>query len=169
MTDNNTYAEPWPLPPLETVLADLRDRGITLPEGNKCVGAFGDSPELSNELLALIRDGNKRGGACLLWTYEALGEALPLVGDIEIVLDHLNQPVLVTRTVRVESKPFAEVGADFAAVEAEGDGSLEFWRREHWKCFTRDCARLGREPAESMMVICVTFDLLAKLDVPSRP
>ena len=169
MTDSPAYAEPWLHPPLEAVLATLGDRGITLPEGNKRVGAFGDSAELSCELLALIRDGNKRGGACLLWTYEALKEAPPVVGDIEIVLDHLNEPALVTRTIRVEAKPFADVGADFAAVEAEGDGSLEYWRREHWTYFSRECVRLGREPTESMMVICETFEVLAKLDPLTPP
>lgn len=159
---NSSYVEPWTLPPLDDVLAKLRDRGIEVPPGNKRVGAFGDSAELSNEMLDLIRSGQKRGGACLLWTYEALNEALPLVGEIEIVLDHLNEPALIFRVVNVEAKPFCEVGADFAAVEGEGDGdgSLEYWRQEHWKYFQRECARLGREPAESMVVICESFELL---------
>ena len=160
MTENKPGVEAWTLPPLDDVLATLQRRGIVLPAGRKRVGAFGDSAELSNELLALIRDGRKRGGACLLWTYEALNESLPEVGDIEIVLDHLNEPALIVRTVEVDAKPFRDVGADFAAVEGEGDGSLEYWRREHWNYFSRECVRLGREPDESMIVICETFEVL---------
>lgn len=138
----------------------LQQRGIALPTGNLHVCGFGDSAELSMELLALIRAGKKRGGARLQWSYDAEDEALPLVGDIEIVLDHLNEPALITRIVKVDAKPFIEVGADFAATEGEGDGSLEYWRQEHWRCFSRDCARIGREPTQSMMVICSTFDVL---------
>jgi len=162
MNDNATEAkpEPWALPSLEEVLATLAARNIAVPEGNRRVGAFGDSAELSDELLGLITSGKKRGGACLLWTYETLGEALPCVGDVEIVLDHRNQPAVITRTIKVEAKPFCEVGADFAAVEGEGDGSLEYWQREHWKYFTRECARLGRVADPAMMVICETFEVV---------
>jgi uncharacterized protein YhfF len=159
---NDESADKWTLLPLPDVLAMLAQRGITLPPGNPRVGAFGDSAELSEELLDLICGGKKRGGACLVWSYEAEAEALPQAGDIEIVLDHLNRPALICRTTRVEIKPFGEVGADFAAVEGEGegDGSLEYWRREHWKYFTRECARLGRTPTESMLVVCETFEVL---------
>ena len=95
-----------------------------------------------------------------MWSYEAEGEALPVAGDIEIVLDHLNEPALITRIVNVDAIPFSEVGADFAAVEGEGDGSLQYWRQAHWNYFSRECARLGREPAESMIVICETFEVV---------
>ncbi len=156
----------WILPPLEEVLLMLQQRGIAPPMGNRRVGGFGDSAELSMELLALIRSGKKRGGACLLWSYQAENEALPVVGDIEIVLDHLNEPALITRIVKVEAKPFIEVGADFAATEGEGDGSLEYWRQEHWRYFSRECVRLGREPTQSMIVICTTFEVLQVFESP---
>lgn len=160
MNDESTAK--WTLPPLAAVLAMLDERGIVLPHGNPRVGAFGDSAQLSEELLDLIRSGRKRGGACLVWSYEAEGESLPQATDIEIVLDHLNQLALICRTTKVEIKPFGEVGANFAAVEGEGDGSLEYWRREHWKYFTRECGRLGREPSESMLVVCETFEVLQR-------
>jgi uncharacterized protein YhfF len=153
-------AKDWQLPTLEAVLSTLAQRDIQLPAGNARVGAFGDSAELSEALLALIRSGKKRGGACLVWSYEAENEAQPLVGDIEIVLDHRNELALITRIVCVEVKPFAEVGADFAAIEGEGDSSLEYWRREHWNYFTRECARIGRTPDESMLVVCETFEVV---------
>ncbi len=154
----------WVLPPLESVLAAIKARGITLPPGNCRVSAYGDSAALTRELLALIDAGKKRGGACLRWTYEFEKEAPPVVGDIEIVLDHQNEPVLVTKIVRVDEHPFREVGADFAAVEGEGDGSLAYWRHEHWCYFSRECARIGREPEESMSVICSTFELVSIIE-----
>jgi uncharacterized protein YhfF len=149
-----------PLPKVEDLAPKLRSHGIELPLGVVRVGAFGDSDELSQELLSLIRMGRKRGGAALLWAYEAESEPLPAVGEIEIVVNHLNTPCFVTRTTEVEVVPFNQVSARFAACEGEGDGSLEYWREAHWACFSRDCERMGRIPNETMPVICCSFEVL---------
>ena len=149
-----------PLPSIADLLPVLRDLGIELPEGTLRVGAFGDSPALSQELLALIRDGRKRGGASLLWGHEADAETVPAVGEVEIVVDHRNAPSVVTRVTKVQVLPFGQVGADFAAREGEGDGSLEYWRREHWRFFSRECARIGRQPSREMPVVCTSFEVL---------
>ena len=156
------------LPEVAELATLLRGHGIELPEGTVRVGGFGDSPELSQELLALIRDGRKRGGASLLWGHEADHESVPAVGEIEIVVDHLNAPSLVTRVTKVEVLPFDEVGADFAAREGEGDGSLAHWRREHWRFFSRECARIDRAPSPDMPVVCTSFEVLHVVPL-SRP
>ena len=140
---------------------ELQRYGIQLPPGTLRVASFGDTPELSEELLALIRSGRKRGGASLLWAEEAEREPLPKAGDIEIVVDHRSAPRFVTRIVKVEVVPFGDVGAEFAAREGEGDGSLEHWRKAHWDFFSRECRRLGREPSDSMPVVCSSFDVLS--------
>ena len=75
------------LPSIETVVARLTQLGIALPPGRVRVDAFGDSPELSEALLALIRSGQKRAGTGLLWAMAADGETPPEVGDIEIEVD----------------------------------------------------------------------------------
>jgi uncharacterized protein YhfF len=154
------------LPSVEDLIPALRRHGIELPSGPVRVGAFGDSPKLSQDLLALIREGRKRGGASLAWSHEADAEAIPAVGDIEIVVDHLNVPSLVTRTTSVEVVPFNEVSAEFAAREGEGDGSLAYWRREHWAYFSRECQRIGRVPSEAMLVACASFEVLHIVPMP---
>jgi uncharacterized protein YhfF len=145
-------------------IESLTAKGIKLPHGKVHIDTFGDSAEMSQALLALIVEGRKRGGACLLWTYEFENEALPAIGDIGIVLDHLEQPKMITRTVKIEIMPFGEVTAEFAAREGEGEGAeagtLEYWRRVHWQYFTRECARIGREIDESMPVVCESFDVV---------
>jgi uncharacterized protein YhfF len=147
---------------VERLALELQRHGIQLPPGGSIrVTRFGDSPELSEELLSLIRSGRKRGGASLLWAGEADHEPLPSAGDIEIVLDHRNAPRFVTRISKVEIVAFAEVGAQFAAREGEGDGSLEHWRRAHSDFFSRECRRLGREPSDAMPVVCSAFELLS--------
>ena len=149
-----------PLPKVEDLVPKLQSLGIELPAGAASVGAFGDSPALSEELLALIRSGTKRGGASLLWAYEAESEPVPNVGEVEIVVDHLNAPVFITRVIEVEVVPFNQVSARFAAREGEGDGSLGYWRETHWDFFARECQRLGRVPSETMPVVCSSFEVL---------
>ena len=146
---------------LPAVLARLRALGVELPPGPVRVDGYGDSPELSQSLLALIVEGRKRAGTALLWALEADHEALPQAGQIEIVVDHRNEPALITRITRVQVLPYGEVTAEYAAIEGEGDGSLAWWREAHWAFFSRECRRIGREPSQTMPVVCSEFELLA--------
>jgi uncharacterized protein YhfF len=150
-----------PLPSVETVLAKLASLGVPVPAGVMRVDAYGDSPELSASLLELIRSGRKRAGTSLLWAIEAEGEKLPEPGQIELVVDHLNEPALVCRITEVRVVPFNEVTAQYAAIEGEGDGSLEYWREGHWAFFSRECQRIGRQPDERMPVVCSVFEVLS--------
>lgn len=155
-----------PVPSSESLIAELSAQGIILPPGPVRVDGYGDTAELSQELLALITSGRKRAGTGLLWAYQHDREPIAQAGDIEIVVDHLNQPALVTRIVSSQVVAFNEVSAEYAAIEGEGDGSLEYWRKGHWNFFSRECRRIGREPAESMPVICNVFEVLHVL--PSK-
>ena len=154
------------LPSVEVIVAKLGALGIELPPGLVRVDGYGDSEALSEALLALIRSGQKRAGTGLLWACEAEAEPLPMKGDIEVVIDHRNEPVLVTRLTRVEIVPYDEVTAEYAAIEGEGDGSLAYWREAHWAFFSRECQRIGREPAQTMPVICSVFELLNVVPQP---
>lgn len=157
-----------PLPSVETLVAQLAGVGIALPQGPVRVDGYGDSAELSQELVGLIKSGRKRAGTGLLWAYEHDGEPIARTGDIEIVVDHLNRPALITRIVKSEVIAFNEVNADYAAIEGEGDGSLQCWRKGHWNFFSRECRRIGKDPAETMPVICNVFEVLHVLPPPGE-
>jgi uncharacterized protein YhfF len=58
--------------------------------------------------------------------------------------------------------PFDEVGEGFAAVEAEGDGSLRYWREGHWAYFSNECERIGKTPDLRMPVLCERFEVIYK-------
>ena len=156
------------LPSVESLIAQLSARGIALSPGPVHADGYGDSAELSEELLDLIRSGCKRAGTGLLWAYEHDGEHIAKAGDIEIVIDHRHVPALVTRIVSSEIVAFNEVTAEYAAIEGEGDGSLEYWRRAHHNFFARECKRVGKEPTEAMPVICSVFEVLHVLPAPSE-
>ncbi len=150
-------------PSIQSVAAELAARGINLPEGRVFLDRFGDSPELSRSLIALIRGGGKRAGASLLWSHEHESDPVPAVGDIGIVLDDADEPAPVTRVTRVDVCPFDQVTPEFAALEGEGDLSLAWWRDAHWRFFSRECAAIGRVPDGSMPVVCAAFEVLHML------
>ena len=121
---------------------------------------FGDSDALAQELAALVLAGTKRATAGAVWSFEAAGKRLPRPGDLSVVTAWSGQPLAVIRTTRVELMPFDRVTAEFAAVEGEGDGSLDFWRRAHTAYFGRECARVGRVFSVHMPVCCERFELV---------
>jgi uncharacterized protein YhfF len=156
------------LPSLVSLIETLGELGITLPAGRVQVDGYGDSAELSQSLLQLIVSGQKRAGTGLLWAYEHDGEEIASTGDIEIVIDHLNQPALVTRITHAKIVPYSDVSAEYAAIEGEGDGSLAYWRWAHWAFFSRECVRIGRKADESMPVVCSIFEVLHVIPTRDR-
>jgi uncharacterized protein YhfF len=99
--------------------------------------AFGDSPELANELLQLVLNGSKRATTGLYQEYIDEDEPLPHVGDLSILLDGEGKPRALIRDTKVALLGFGDVTAKQAAAEGEGDGSLEFWRTEHLQHWQR--------------------------------
>lgn len=127
------------------------DPGIAkLPEAFQ----FGDSPEMADELAALVLTGRKT--ATTSWPLDpSITE-----GTLNIVLDGRGDPAALIRTVKVEHVPFLEVAEDFAAAEGEGDLSLEHWRREHRAFFTRVAPSYGREFTDAELVQCEAFEVV---------
>ena len=118
---------------------------------------FDDNEPTANELADLVLSGIKRATAGLVWMFEARQRPMPKAGDLSVVTRWDGQPVCVIETTRVDVRPYDEVDADFAATEGEGDGSLAYWREAHWRCFSRECQRIGRTPDVTMPVVCERF------------
>jgi uncharacterized protein YhfF len=144
-------------PGYEELLRQLERLGFQIPAGTLKVVSLGDSPELSERLLRLIRRGQKTATASLVWEWQAEGQTLPVAGDLAIVLDWNQEATMVIEYVDVQVKPFCEVTSDFAGEEGEGDRTLDSWRQGHWAFFTRACAELDRIPSENMPVVCARF------------
>ena len=121
---------------------------------------FDDNEATANELADLVLAVVKRATAGLLWSFEGAGGSPPKPGALSVVTYWDGKPACVIETREVKVLPFVQVTAEFAAVEGEGDGSLEYWRRVHWAYFGRECARLGREPSLTMPVACERFNVI---------
>lgn len=119
--------------------------------------AFGDSPELADELLALVLAGTK---TATCGAVEGFGddEPFPEPGRRDVVLDGQGRPACVIETIEVTIKPFNQVDAAFAAAEGEGDRSLSSWREGHKAYFERNGGF-----AEDMLLVCERFRLVEVL------
>ena len=122
--------------------------------------AWGDSPQLADELGALIAAGTKTATCSALWEYEAEGSPLPEPGSKTIVLDGDSDPLCIVETIEVEVRPYNEVDARFAYEEGEGDCSLEYWREAHWRFFSRTLPSIGKEPTADMPLVCERFHVV---------
>ncbi|NJN81026.1 MAG: ASCH domain-containing protein [Caldilineaceae bacterium] len=118
---------------------------------------FDDSEELANFLGNLVLKGIKQATAGLLWAHEADEKAVPKAGDLSVVTNWQREPLCIIETTQVEIVPYDQVSAAFAAAEGEGDGSLAYWLDAHWTYLSRECRRIGREPARDMPVVCERF------------
>ena len=121
---------------------------------------FGDHQDLADSLAEIVLSGRKRATAGSVWSFETEGKRLPRPGDLSVVTDYSGYPLCVIETTRVDVMPFSEVSAEFASVEGEGDGSLDYWRLGHTEYFTRECARYGRTFNANMLVACERFNVV---------
>ena len=129
------------------------------------VFAFGDDPEMADDLLALVLSGRKQATATRARVYEIEGFGRPpSPGDLSLVLDGQGAPACVIETMQVDLVPFGEVSAEFAFVEGEGDRSLAYWRRVHLEYYTRECAKEGVVFDRSELIVCERFKLLWRPD-----
>jgi uncharacterized protein YhfF len=116
--------------------------------------AFGDSPELMDELLELALIG-KKTATC--WAASEGGKGAA-VGKRWIVKDGKGRPSAVLETVEVIQRRFGEVDADFAYDEGEDDRTLADWREAHTDYFTR-----RGEFSPDMELYCERFRLVEVL------
>ena len=101
-----------------------RDEGLPACWRDLEQGAFGDTPQMADELLALVLEGKKTATCSALRDHAAEGRPVPKVGERWVVLDGRGRPACVAETSEVVIKRFDEVDAAFAWDEGEGDRSL---------------------------------------------
>src|ERR1051325_11724539 len=121
------------------------------------VDHFADTPEAATKVGKLVRDGIKTTTSSLAWGLEHIGEPLPKVGDISLIVDGNGEPLCIIELVEVEIKPFNAVDKQFAFEYGEGDRTLAFWLSDNWDFHSRWCIEIGREPSEIMPIVFQRF------------
>lgn len=123
---------------------------------------WGDSPEMADELGALIAAGKKTATCSALWEWDAAGETPPEAGTVTVVMDGGGEPLCIIESIEVTVRKYKEVDSAFAREEGEGDLSLEYWREAHRRFFSRSLSKIGREFSENIPLVCERFRLIYK-------
>jgi uncharacterized protein YhfF len=113
--------------------------------------------EVAGRVGQLVNAGIKTATSSPLWHLEQIGEPVPQVGACGIVADGAGTPICIPELTEVEIRPFNEVDAQFASDYGEYSRTLEQWRAASWEYFSEVCARIGREPSETMPMVCQRF------------
>ncbi len=119
---------------------------------------FCDNEADANECAQLVLTGLKRATSPSLWSFESSGEALPTVGDLNIVTDWSGQAICIIRTRKVQTLAFNEITELHARIEGEGDGSLDWWCRTHWPYYHRELEGTGHAPERDMPIVFQEFE-----------
>ena len=127
-------------------------------KGPRFVDAFADSPDLQDELAALVIAGDKRATAALDRWYDDTTRPRP--GDLALILDGRSDPACVIRTTRIDIMPVSKVDAEFAFEEGEGDKTLQWWLDAHRAYWLREAAREGLDYHDDLDVCCERFELV---------
>ncbi|ERN53781.1 ASCH domain-containing protein [Alkalihalophilus marmarensis] len=122
--------------------------------------AFGDSKEMADELAVLVVEGVKKATASNFTLYELENEALPQVGQLNIILNGDGDAAAIVETTSVEVIPFDEVTEEHAYLEGEGDRSLAYWRDVHETFFRKEFDAINRDFSYKMPVVCERFKVV---------
>ncbi|GHV31666.1 RNA-binding protein [Clostridia bacterium] len=114
--------------------------------------AFGDSPEMADELLALVLAGKKTATASSI----PKDKPMPKVGDRSLVLDGAGNPACVIETTAVAVVPLCEMSWEMAKREGE-DETLDSWIQGNIRYFTREAKREGYTFSEDMPLVFEDF------------
>ena len=122
--------------------------------------AFCGGGREADELLALVKEGKKRGTASSLIAYRVENEPLPKVGDKSIILDSNNEAHLIIVTRKVTVTPFLQVHPYHGYMEGEGDRSLNYWREVHEIFFKPDYEAAGKDFDPMGEAVLEEFDVI---------
>jgi uncharacterized protein YhfF len=124
------------------------------------VVAFGDSPEMANELAELVQFGIKRATTCLYRDIIHSIESAPVIGGHVVLVDGYGTPKAIWQTIELRLGPMDSVTEEFAYLEGEGDGSREDWLEMHHRYFSRQAKLQDWQMHEKIEVVFEVFEVV---------
>ena len=112
----------------------------------------------ADALAALTLAGIKRATSSAQPVYIKQGARIPQAGDYSVILNSHADAVCIIRTAQVDILPYREITAEHAALEGEGDLSLQYWRAAHEPFFTAELAACGLGFSEDTLVVFEQFE-----------
>lgn len=139
----------------------LSSQNLELPLPNAWM--FGDeTKEMGDVLGQLVLDGIKTATCSAYDLYQMEGEALPTVGQYDIILNGDREPIAVIQTIAVSLVKMKDVTPEFAKKEGEGDLSYRYWFDIHEEFFTKSFQQIGLTFDTEKQLVCEEFKVLYK-------
>lgn len=138
----------------------FRTRHPEVPEQPPDAFHFCDNEADANVCADLVVTGRKVATATSLAELEIAGLPPPSPGDLAIITDFSGRPRAVIRTTSVEVRRFAEIDAEFARSEGEGDLSLAWWRDAHRAYYRRVLSGSGISVDDGLLIACERFEVV---------
>lgn len=101
-----------------------------------------DAPS-TQRVFELIREGDKRGTFSLPWIIERTGGRAPHVGNWIALIDLSGQPILLTRTIRVDSAVFGGVEPHHTVIDGSTVRDPAVWIPLHTHYWNTHLAPFG--------------------------
>ncbi|MEZ9589351.1 ASCH domain-containing protein [Vibrio breoganii] len=140
---------------LESLPSDIATKYTSFSADYFCADEYN-----ANLCAQLILRGEKRASCSMEYWYRHEGEAMPAVGHLQVVTDWQGEPICIIEITSVDTCKYCDVSAEFAALEGEGDKSLDWWREAHWKFFSLECQELGITPTQEMQLVLEHFKVV---------
>lgn len=124
--------------------------------------AFGNSPEMADELLANVLSGEKTGTSSLHLLYE-LGledEKMPEVGNYSVLLDGKKEAQAIICTKVVDILPYSQISEVHGYLEGEGDRTLNYWREVHQPFFEQELEQYNLTFSEDLLIVYELFEVV---------
>lgn len=134
------------------------------------VWAFGNSPEMADELLAHVLSGEKTGTSSLhvLYELELEQETFPKVGEYSVILDGNNQAQAVIGTKVVDVLPYSDISEVHAYLEGEGDRTLAYWRSVHQPFFEQELMKHQLRFSEDLLIVYELFEVVFRWKIDAK-
>lgn len=124
------------------------------------VRGFGNTESMSRAIIDLVRTGAKTGTFAMQWEFDGREHDAPAAGDLYIVTAFDGTPELLLRIDRVETVPFAEIGAEHTALEGPNARDVGVWRSIHEQYWNGMLTPSGRRVGPGMPVLVQRFTVL---------
>ena len=146
---------------LDAFWADARAvlGGDALPDDYQ-VRWIGLDDESTDQILDLIRAGDKTGTFTLPWIVARTDQPTPAIGDTIILVDFRGDPRLLVRLTHIEEVAFGAITTAQTRIDGSPVRDLAIWKPLHTRYWNDLLAPFGLAVSDDMPVWVEAFELL---------
>ena len=130
---------------------------------------IGLDEETTEQIIELIRSGDKTGTFSLPWIIERTGQRTPAVGQHIVLVDTAGLPRLLVRLTVVREAVFGEVDATHTAVDGTPVRDPAVWKPLHEQYWGPMLAAHGLRVSDDMPFLIEEFEVVYDANHPNTP